>query len=75
MLELITLILFCWIFFKVCGLMFRVAWGVAKLAASILLLIACPLLVLSLIFAGGIVLLVPILLIALAFGLLKACVG
>ena len=73
MLEFILFILFCWLFFKACGLAFRVAWGVAKFAATLLLVIACPLLVISLIFAGGFVLLIPVALIAGAFGLLKAC--
>lgn len=72
MLELIVLILFCWLFFKAAGLAFRAAWGAAKIIASILLAVACPLLVLGLIFAGGIVLLVPVAIIAVAFGLLKA---
>ena len=74
MLELIMLILFCWLFFKVVGLAFRVAWGAAKIIASILLVLAFPLLILGLVFAGGFLLLVPFCLIALAFGLLKACI-
>ncbi|MBQ7801522.1 MAG: hypothetical protein IJ375_04285 [Oscillospiraceae bacterium] len=74
MLELIVFVLFCWLFFKAIGLAFKVAWGAAKIAASVLLALACPLLILCLLFAGGIVLLVPIALIAAAFGLLKACI-
>ena len=74
MLELILFLFFCWLFFKVCALAFRVAWGVAKIVAVVLLALACPLLILSLIFAGGVILLIPIAIIALAFGLLKACV-
>lgn len=73
MTELILLILFCWLFFKVIGLAVRMAWGAAKIVASILLFLACPLLALCLIFAGGLALLVPVAMIALAFGILKAC--
>ena len=72
MLEILTIILFCWLFFKAMGLAFRVAWGTAKMIASVLFVLAVPMLVISLLFAGGILLLVPLALIGLAFGLLKA---
>lgn len=71
--EILLVILFCWLFFKTVGLAFRVAWGTAKIIASLLFAVAVPMLVLCLIFAGGIVLLLPLALIGLAFGLLKAC--
>lgn len=74
MLELVIVIVFCWLFFKAAGLAFRVAWGGVKLAASVLLAIAAPMLVLCLLFAGGIILLVPVALITVAFSLLKAVV-
>ena len=73
MLEILTLVLFCWLFFKAVKLAYKVAWGGAKLLASVLLIIACPLLAGCLLFAGGIALLIPIGIIAAAFGLLKAC--
>ena len=72
MLEILTIILFCWLFFKAMGLAFRVAWGTAKMIASVLFILAVPMLVISLLFAGGILLLVPLALIGLAFGLLKS---
>ena len=74
MLELLTVVLFCWLFFKAVGLAFRMAWGTAKVLASVLFALAVPLLVLCLVFAGGIFLLLPLALIGIAFGLLKACV-
>lgn len=74
MLELLTVVLFFWLFFKAVGLAFRVTWGVTKIVASLLFAIAVPLLVLGLIFTGGLLLLVPVALIAVAFGLLKAVV-
>lgn len=74
MLELLAVILFCWLFFKAVGLAFRMAWGTAKIIASLLFTIAVPLLILCLVFAGGIFLLLPLALIGIAFGLLKACV-
>ena len=74
MLDLIITILFCWLFFKAIGLAFKAAWGTAKIIASLLFAVAVPLLVVCLIFASGVVLLVPVALIAIAFGLLKAVV-
>ncbi len=74
MLEILTVILFCWLFFKALGLAFRVAWGTTKLIAALLFAVAVPLLVVCLLFAGGIALLLPLALVGLAFGLLKAIV-
>ena len=74
MMELLAVIVFCWLFFKAMGLMFRMAWGTAKILASVLFAVAVPLLILCLVFAGGFLLLLPLVLIGIAFGLLKACV-
>ena len=73
MLDVLLVIMFCWLFFKAVGLAFRMAWGTAKILASLLFAVAVPLLVLCLIFAGGIVLLLPLALVGAAFGLLRAC--
>ena len=74
MFEILVLVLFCWLFFKAIGLAFKVAWGAAKVIAVLLSVLALPLLIVCLLFAGGFVLLVPVLLIAGAFGIWKACV-
>lgn len=74
MLSLLLTVLFCWLFFKAIGLAFKVTWGVAKIIASLLFAVAIPLLILCLVFAGGLLLLVPVVLIAIAFGILKAVV-
>lgn len=74
MLDILTVILFCWLFFKAIGLAFRAAWGVTKIIASILFAVAVPMLFFCLLFAGGVLILVPFALVALAFGLLKAVV-
>lgn len=73
MFELLVLIAFCWLFVKVLGLAFRVTWGLAKLVAMILFGLALPALIGGLLLAGGVVLLLPLALIAAAFGILKAC--
>ncbi len=74
MFELLVLILFGWMFIGALRLAFKVTWGFAKIAASILFVLALPVLIVCLLFAGGMVLLLPVALIALAWGILKACV-
>ena len=73
MLDLIISLLFFWLFFKATGLALRMTWGIAKFIASVLFTLALPLLIFCLFFAGGLLILVPLGLVALAFGLLKAC--
>lgn len=73
MFELIVLALFCWIFFGAIKLTFKVAWGLAKAIAVILFVLALPSLIGCLLYASGIILLVPVALIGLAWGILKAC--
>ena len=73
MFELLTLVIFMWLLVKTIGLAFRLTWGVAKIIASILMVIALPVLIICLVFVGGIALLVPVVMIAIAAGILKAC--
>lgn len=73
MLELLVVILFCWLSVKTIGLALSLTWGVAKVLAAILFVIAVPVLFVSLLFAGGVLLLLPLALIAGAAGILKAC--
>ena len=74
MFELLTLVLFAWLFVKVIGLTLRMTWGIAKITVSLLIGLALPVLFVTLIFIGGIALLVPIAMIAIAVGIVKACV-
>ena len=71
--ELIAVVIFVWLLVKALGLYFRMTWGIAKVAAAILIGLALPMLIFCLLFAGGIVLLAPLLVITLAAGLVKAC--
>lgn len=73
MIELLTIAIFIWILVKAIGLAFKLTWGVTKIAASILIGLAFPVLIVCLVFVGGIALLVPIVMIAIAAGILKAC--
>ena len=78
MLELIfdiAVILLCgWLFIKGIGLAFKITWGVAKIVAILLLILTAPVLIVCLIFAGGVALLVPVAMVSIALGLLKSCI-
>ena len=73
MFELLTIAIFIWLLVKAVGLAFKLTWDVTKIAASILIGLAFPVLIVCLVFVGGIALLVPIVMIAIAAGILKAC--
>ena len=73
MFELLTIVIFIWLLVKAIGLAFKLTWGVAKVVASILIGLAFPVLIVCFIFIGGIALLVPLIMIAIAAGILKAC--
>ena len=74
MFEILVTALSVYLFIGAVKLAFRITWGATKIIATVLLSLAVPVLILCLIFAGGAVLLVPVLLIAGAFALLKKCV-
>ncbi len=74
MFEILVVVLFVWLFISAIRLAFKVAWSLAKIIAVILFVLALPALILGLLFAGGLILLVPIAMIAIACGILKVCV-
>ena len=71
MFELIVIILFIWLSIKAISLAIRLTWGAAKIVASLLMVIALPVFIGCILFASGVILLIPILLIAVAIGILK----
>ncbi len=73
MLEILTIAIFLWLLVKAVGLAFKLTWGVAKIVACILMVVALPALVLCLLFASTVALLAPIALIAVSAIILKAC--
>ena len=73
MFELLVIAIFIWLLVKSIGLAFKLTWGVAKIAASLLIGLAFPVLIVCFVFIGGIALLVPVVMIAIAAGILKAC--
>lgn len=74
MFELLIIAIFLWLLVKAIGLVFKLTWGVAKITASILIGLALPVLIVCFVFVGGIALLVPVAMIAIAAGIVKACV-
>ena len=73
MFEILVTLLSVWLFAGSVRLAFKLAWGTAKIIASVLLAVAAVVLILCLVFASGAVILFPALLIAGAFGILKKC--
>ena len=74
MFELLTIAIFIWLLVKAIGLAFKLTWGVAKITASILIGLALPVLIVCFVFVGRIALLVPVAMIAIAVGIVKACI-
>ena len=63
-----------WLLSRAVGLALRITWGAVRLAAGILTALALPLLILSLLLAGGITLLIPAAALAISLGVLTAWV-
>ena len=74
MFELLTVAVFIWLLVKSTRLALKLTWGVAKITVSILIGLALPVMFISITFIGGIALLVPVALIAIAASIVKACV-
>lgn len=74
MFDLLVLVVFVWLFVGAVRLAFRVTWGLAKIVATILFILALPALIVTLLAASGVALLIPLGLLALAWGVLKACI-
>ena len=72
MLEILCTVLFVWLFIKAFGLVFKVAWSLTKVLATVLFVLALPALIVCFIFAGGILLIIPVGILGLALALLSA---
>lgn len=72
MFEILLIILFFIVFIKTAGMALKISWCIAKAIACVLFVLALPAMALCLLFAGGMILLLPIALIVVAFGILKA---
>ena len=73
MFDILVMIAFIWLFVKVFGLAFRLTWSLAKIVAVILFTLAIPAMILCLLFASGVVMLIPVALVVIALAILKAC--
>ncbi|MBR2877372.1 MAG: hypothetical protein IKC01_09545 [Clostridia bacterium] len=73
MLEIIVSLLTLALFFYAVKLALKVTWGLAKIIAVILFVVALPLLVVLIMSAGGLLLLLPLVLIVGAILLLVKC--
>ena len=73
MFELLISVVFFWLLFKTIGLTLRLTWGIAKIFAWVLVVFALPALIFGLLFAGGVLLFLPLILVGLAAGLVKIC--
>ena len=71
MIDILLTILFICLFFWTIKLIFKLTWGIAKVIAVILMIIALPTLIGGLMVAGGLILLIPIALIIGAIGVVK----
>ena len=74
MFELLTIVVFAWLLIKAIGLAFKLTWGMAKIVASILLVLALPLLIVCLLFVGGAIMIIPVAMIGIAAGIMKSCI-
>lgn len=71
MFTLFVILVFGWLFFKSVGLAFHLTWGLAKIVATLLFVVALPLLVVLAVLGALLPLLVPVALVAAAYGILK----
>ena len=74
MFELLTIIVFVWLSIKAIGLACKLTWCMAKIIASILMVLALPLLIVCLLFLGGAILIIPVAMIGIAAGIMKSCI-
>ena len=74
MVELLITVLFLWLSYKFIGLALKITWSVAKLIASLLFIVALPSLVICFLFAGGLLLIIPVLMVIGAIALLSGSV-
>ena len=71
MFTLLVIFAFIWLFVKSVGLAFHLTWGLAKTAATLLFVVALPLLVVFAVVGSLLPLLLPLALVAVTFGILK----
>ena len=73
--EIAITALFILLLFKAIKLTFRITWSLTKIITVILFVVAIPTLIACFALTGGTLLLIPLGIVALAFGLVKRCVA
>ena len=73
MFSILATFLIFWLAYKTLGILFSLTWGLVKIICAVLLILAAPALVICLLFAGGMLILLPLGLVAGAFLLGRAC--
>lgn len=73
MFEILAVVSFIWLSIKFLGLALKLTWGLAKVFAFMLFIFSLPMLIGCVIFAGGLLLLMPIVLLLVAIGILCSC--
>lgn len=58
MFELLSVIVFVWLLIKAISLALKLTWGMAKIIAGILIVLALPMLIVFLLFVGGAILII-----------------
>ena len=71
MTEIIITVLAVFLLVKAVSITFRITWGLARIIATILLVLAVPLFIVCFILVGGFFLLIPVGLILGAIGIIK----
>ena len=74
MFELLSVIVFVWLLIKAISLALKLNWGMAKIIAGILIVLALPMLIVFLLFVGGAILIIPVAMIGIAAGIMKSCI-
>ena len=74
MFELLSVIVFFWMLIKTISLALKLNWGMAKIIAGILIVLALPMLIVFLLFVGGAILIIPVAMIGIAAGIMKSCI-
>ena len=71
-LTLSAIVAFVWLLFQAIKLFFKITWGLAKVVGAVLCVVAFPLLLVFLLSAGGLLIFLPVLLVAAACGVFSS---
>lgn len=73
MFSILATFLIIWLAYKTFGILLSLTWGLVKIICAVLLILAAPALAICLLIAGGMLILLPLGLVAGAFLLGREC--